>query len=392
MGSSGHQPARAVAARLMTALSGVIGGVLLAELLVRIGAVLVALGVGAGIAWLRLGQAGRARAASPARRRVVWVPRLTVLLVGVVGVVVSEQGIHCVGRPEPKVQIVRGRDVHALGGVPVWEESAGRQHRACAEEHPERLRILFFGSSITYGSGLSTAETFTTELERRLNETWPLPGVCVLSFAQPGFSFAQKYAVAEVEVARYRPALILWEDWTEWVVDYHLLGGAAFALQDFALTADGFPWIEGVPTGVNRFLFLHSRLYQYTALIRGQRLERPDERAEVAAFIADRLSRVPDLAASVGARLALYLAPPLDQPFSTLSASPPEWHRSILEFARRRDIPAFLLQRELAGEDYQQVRLDPCCHYNARGHRLLVPIFEHIVSALLADRLRRPIE
>ena len=111
------------------------------------------------------------------------------------------------GTWRPPVQIIRGFGLHSVGGIPVWEQSDDRQNRACVEEHPERTRVLFFGSSITYGTDLTAAEAFTTALQARLNEVRPTPGFCVLNFAQPGFAFDQKFAVAQVEVPRYRPAL-----------------------------------------------------------------------------------------------------------------------------------------------------------------------------------------
>jgi hypothetical protein len=51
----------------------------------------------------------------------------------------------------------------------------------------------------------------------------------------------------------------------------------------------------------------------------------------------------------------------------------------LLEFTEARAIPTYPLQRELIAEDYLALRLDPCCHFNAAGHRALVPIMERIV-------------
>jgi len=46
-------------------------------------------------------------------------------------------------------------------------------------------------------------------------------------------------------------------------------------------------------------------------------------------------------------------------------------------------VPVYPLERELIDQDYLRVRLDPCCHYNAEGHRALVPVMERIVLAQL---------
>lgn len=281
------------------------------------------------------------------------------------------------GRFTPPVQVVRGHDLHAVDGVPVWEVAADRQHRACVDAHPERTRILFFGSSITFGVGLAAAEAFTAALEDRLNERRPTPGFCVLNFAQPGFSFEQKYAVARVEVARYAPALVLWENWAEWA-RYRLIGDAAYGVSHLRVRDDGFVGLGGVPGGPNRLLFLHSHLYQYVVLLFGE--PAPGwQQGSVRRFADERLSEVPRMVASVGAKLAMYPAPPLDAPFAATAAHPPDWHAALLEFAAARGIPVYPLQRELIDQDYRALRLDPCCHFNAAGHRALVPIMERIV-------------
>jgi hypothetical protein len=284
----------------------------------------------------------------------------------------------------PPQQMVRGFGLHSVDGVPVWEVTDDRHNRDCADQHPERTRILFFGSSITYGDRLAASEVFTTALEARLNELRPTPGFCVLNFAQDGFTFEQKYAVARAEVARYRPALIMWEDWVEWM-DYTLIGDTAYGTTGYVVRPDGFIGIAGVPAALNRLLLLHSRAYEYAALAFGERVGRPPEREEATAFVNSRLIRVLQLAESVGAKLVLYLAPPLDRPFPEAAAAPPEWQRVLVDFARAHGIPAYPLQNELIDQDYLSLRMDPCCHYNAAGHRALVPVMTRIVLGQLDD-------
>ena len=304
--------------------------------------------------------------------------RIVAVVAGVAGgLLVAELSLR-VSKWTPPVQIIRGVGLHALDGVPVWEQSADRQNRACVAQHPERTRIVFFGSSITYGVSLSAAEAFTALLQERLNALRPNPGVCVLNFAQPGFAFEQKYAVAKQEVARYRPALILWEDWVEWPT-FHMIDDTAYGVRDLQVRPDGFIGMAGVPDALNRTLFRHSRLYEYLTLTLGERVEKKEGPWELPGYFNSHLGQVVQLAQSVDARLVFYLAPPLDQPFAVTDAAPPDWHGLIIDFARAHDIPAYRLQHELADQDYLALRLDPCCHFNAAGHRALVPVMERIV-------------
>jgi hypothetical protein len=290
-----------------------------------------------------------------------------------IGLALTEAWVRA-ARWMPPSQIVRGECLHSVDGVPVWgcesdSDDVRRHNRACVETHPERTRVLFLGSSITYGSDLTAAETFTTALEERLNQSQPTPGFCVLNFAQPGFHFDQKYAVALTEVARYQPALIMWESWEDWQ-EYRIIGDAAYAISDYQLRPDGFVGIAGVPAA-NRLLFLHSRLYEHLALRYGERAsDGLPERESMLAFLNDRFIKVPRLARSSRAKLAQYRAPHLERPFAETVDSPSASDVAFFEFADSHDIPSYWLARELIDYDYLEVRLDPCCHYNARGAAL----------------------
>jgi hypothetical protein len=172
---------------------------------------------------------------------------------------------------------------------------------------------------------------------------------------------------------------VLWEDWVEWL-DIAMIGDTAYGVAGYRRRADGYIGIAGVPDAANRWLLGHSRLYEYLTLTDwGERDPRPPVVEEARAFVGQRLGQVPELVASVNANLVMYLAPPLDRPFRELAASPPAWHPIFEAFARARGIPVYALQRELIAQDYLRLRLDPCCHYNAAGHRALVPIMERIV-------------
>jgi hypothetical protein len=290
-----------------------------------------------------------------------------------------------IAKPSPRRQIIRGFGLRALDGAPLWEVATDRQNRICPERHPERTNILFLGSSITFGTDLDASAVFTHGLEARLNQLRPLPGFCVLNFAQPAFSFQQKYAVARTEIPRYRPALILWENWVEWN-EYALIGQAAYSIRDLRLRPDGFVGMAHVPDPLNRALFLRSRLYEYVTLSWGERSPRLGphghplgDQEEVSEFAREKLIQLLQLARTAGSELVFYLAPPLDRPFSESTASPPGWQRAIMEFAAAQSISAYPLQRELADQDFRELRMDPCCHYNARGHDALATVMERIV-------------
>ena len=221
-----------------------------------------------------------ARAASRFRLRGMAYAVGLILVGTIAGFAIAETWVRT-SKWTPPLQIVRGYGVHLQDGVPLWEKSTSRHNRDCVEQHPERIRILFFGNSITYGIGLKASQVFTAALQDRLNALRPSPGFCVLNFAQPGFAFQQKYAVARTEVARYRPALIMWEDWVEWQ-GYRMIGDAAYGTRDLAVRPDGFVGFAIAPDFLNRVLLpplAHLR-------VPGARLRQPRNRS------AQRVGRV----------------------------------------------------------------------------------------------------
>ena len=303
---------------------------------------------------------------------------VVMILVGALaGLALVEVAMRTV-RVMPRTQIVRDHGLRTVDGVPVWEGSTDRQNRGCVEAHPERQRILVFGSSISYGIDLTADEVFTAALQARLNELRPTPGFCVLNFAQPGFQFEQKNVVARAEVPRYRPAVILWESWVEWR-QLRMIGDTAYSVSDYALRPDGFIGISGVPAPLNRLLFQHSRLYEYLALAYGDLARLPAERDNMLAFANARLPETVQLARSMGSQLIFYFAPPLDRPFADTAAAPTQSNVVLLDFARAHGIPTYVLAHELVDENHLELRLDPCCHFNAEGHRKLAALMVRIV-------------
>jgi hypothetical protein len=306
------------------------------------------------------------------------------VLLGIIGALAIGELTFPLFRFTPPHQMVRLESLRLLDGTPVWEARTDRQHRECVEQHPERTRILFTGSSITFGAGISAAETFTTELEERLNAWRPSPGFCVLNFAQPAFAFEQKWAVARKEIARYRPALTFIEHWdAEWS-HFVLIGGAAYSTQGLKLGVDGFPHVPGVPGWLNSLLFPHLRIYEYLAL--SMATETSDNTGVIERFMSETLARVPAEARALGTRPIFFVASGLDRPFRDPDAIARAWRDRIRALARAQDVPTYSLADELADEDYKKVRLDPCCHFNPRGHEALARVFERIVKQQLDGR------
>jgi hypothetical protein len=227
--------------------------------------------------------------------------------------------------------------------------------------------VLFFGSSITYGTDLTATEAFTSALQARLNEARPTPGFCVLNFAQPGFAFDQKFAVAQVEVPRYRPALIMWESWVEWP-EYRLIGDTAYGIADKRVRADGFLGMTGVPDALNRFPVSQPAVLPVShADLRRARLPATRQPAR-GHGVRQREAQQGAAAGAVGGRETGAVPGATARPtVRETAASLPDWHARLLDYTLAHDIPTYPLQRELVDQDYLALRHDPAATTTPRA-------------------------
>jgi hypothetical protein len=321
------------------------------------------------------GGGGEARGGDALSRRRRWATQAVLSLFGIAGALGIIEAVVRMGLVPPHRQVVRGNDLHLLGGVPIWREkdrdATPRENRRCVEEHPDRIRILFFGTSITFNGAVEDpAQTFPLVLEKELNARRPAPGFCVLNFGMPAFGAEQRYAVAAREIPRYHPAVVLDQDWLthapspfDFDITYEMIGDAAFALEDLKRRGDGLPGLRGVPDGLNHVLFLHSRLYQWVTLAQGE--VGPSEKHGVTH--EEELVRFAALVRANGAKPAFFLVPELTYPLAETSRQNRAWADEDLALGKQHGFAVVELRPLLADLDYTQIRLDSW-HMNAKGN------------------------
>jgi hypothetical protein len=297
--------------------------------------------------------------------------RLGLAIMGaLLGMLLLELGFRLLP-PLLAIQTVRGAT--RLHGVPVWG-SQERQHHDCVEAHPERQRIFIFGDSI---ASVPVERPFPAILEDRLNAWRPLPGFCVMSFAQPGFGLDQSLALATDELPRERPVLSFWEIWAPGR-HYVMLGDTAYNFDNYTLTGAGVPSPWGLEVPLGRWWFENSRLYQFMSLRLGQpRDVATDSR------IAAQVRQMGWLLSSTGTKGFLLFGAELDKPFSETAATVDAMERLMMNAAREQGMGSYRLADLLTDQDYLALRLDSGCHYNTRGHEVIARILEGIVRHAL---------
>jgi hypothetical protein len=291
--------------------------------------------------------------------------------------------------PSPRYQVVRhgNAEIENVGGVPVWRDRPGQRawRTQCLGERPESPRIAVFGSSIFNGSGVPPEKVFSTLLQDMIDADVGDKTSCILNFAQAGFSLGQKLALAERHIPEHKPRWVLWEVWANDAFPYRFLGDSAFALRDAAVDELGYPAAGiGIPW-LHRWLFRNSRAYEHLTL--SQVPERPSGLSWpdlMRVRVLPGMDRLVELCKTHGCDVLVLPAPSLGRPFAEQHAD--ESYLVIRDWAAERKVHYQLISELLADQDHQAIRLDPCCHYNEAGHRVLAERIAKRLSPLLRSR------
>jgi hypothetical protein len=285
----------------------------------------------------------------------------------------AELGIRVV-QPTPPIQVIRldrMRWHDEVNGVQVWREEASPEQSArvgldCVQKHPNAPVVVVFGSSVLGGAGVGDDEVF----HRRLASE---KAACVVSFAASAYTFETSLAVAERYLPQIDPDLVVVEVWRTAPYTYDTVGRSVYGFRTLGRAPDDIPNVAGLPSALNRTLFVWSRVYEFATLTLAKR--GPDDtEADWRRLAEDQL---PALDALTEAPLLVLFAPALDERFGmhksrrgTGFVEDPYAGYSMVEAS---GVVARYLWVEdlLADESVFDLRLDPCCHYNAQGHKAL---------------------
>ena len=287
----------------------------------------------------------------------------------------------------PRAQIIRGGDVRGPGVTPIdwsgtqptWEMSntVARQNLACIAE--QERRVVMVGSSVFYGSGYEPPEVMSTFLGDRLasdGEQW-----CVYNLAQPAYISGNKMEMLRRHLPEIKPAVVLWEVWMNDPGGYSRVGDDAINLTGLLLDSSGTPSMWPVPSAANQALFRVSRAWQLLALGLSVDAEAAYER-RWEALIDGPLPELVGLCEQHGCTVGLVMTPGLDTPFEAWHARPPRAYEMVAAWADRNGIAKVSLAEGLIGLTPEEVRHDPCCHYNPRGHQNVADLLEPFTRGL----------
>jgi hypothetical protein len=272
-------------------------------------------------------------------------------------------------------------------GVFLWRILDGRENADCGAEDPNALHVVVLGDSIAFGSGVPPEATFSSLLGRQLSTAKRT--VCFHNYAVPGSGFIHQSLLGKEAIQRHSPDLVIWTLWSSSIGRYWVFGDTAYELSSFSSDGGGIP-NSPIFDPLNRFLFRNSALYRYavtTLADSGDMSEawRKFTRDEFTPRLDAIRESSPDMP------LIFMNCPPLHMPFATQvyrrKTGDPEWERHVRKpiqpVLAERDIELIHLDEALVGQPIEEVRVDPCCHFNERGMGLIADILRPRVEALL---------
>lgn len=303
---------------------------------------------------------------------------LTATLLGLLAVTLLVEGLAAT-QDAPRVQQVSlYNSVRMIGDVPVWRDprdSPARENVSC-----EGRRTLLFGSSILYGSGLEAADSIGPHLQEAI------PGTCVENYAQPGFTFANQWAVAQERLAEPpAPVVVVWEIWQNSINTLDVIGSYAYNFGELKVDSGGVPSVFGLTAGANRALFARSATYRYLTLRLAETRPAALQQRQWEHFADTSVREALVASRRAGREVVMMLMPPLDRPFAESAAAEFSGYAPIRRLADNTEVTLIDVAAELSGRDVEALRLDPCCHYNPEGQRALAEILAPVLAPAFAE-------
>lgn len=293
----------------------------------------------------------------------------------------------------------RGLDLVTLNvevtddGVPLFYPGyvRDRWRLGCAPDQAA-LRLAAFGSSILAGNVSFYDDggdaIWSERMQAGLSARSP---ACISNLAAAGFTFDNQLALARRHLPDLKPKVVYWEIWSNSPQRWQVLGDRAYRFASLARRDGEPPNPLGAPIDLHRWLLPRSRVWEALTLSLATVGASPREESWQA-FVAERLPEALALSRAVGAELVLVYAPPLDRPLAeqvALRLADPKRdpYRFVDAWANEQGVRALRLDLLLASHPVETIRLDTCCHYNARGHELIAELITHDLLGTLPDAL-----
>lgn len=207
-----------------------------------------------------------------------------------------------------------------------------------------------------------------------------------MNLAQPAATMEPQLGLYEDLLDRAPPDLVVWQMGYGSPGKPVRLGDSLYYLVQIRQDAEGFPVLPGGLTGAwHRWLFQRSAFWEYLSLAWAPTCEPPScEPRWWDRLVREQLDPAVDRARERGVPVVIATMVPLDIPFADQRASPVPWFDPVIAYADAEGIAVVRAEDVMGDRSLEEVRLDPCCHYNADGTRVLAEGLAPVILQSLA--------
>lgn len=268
-------------------------------------------------------------------------------------------------------------------GVELWDvrddEMEGMARKAT--EQKDSYRIVGLGDSIMFGANINKKDTYINRLGSEMEKITGRK-TQVVDLSQPGYNLRQEAALFAMLGVQTKPNLVIIHAWEDDLAEYLVVGGIIYGSNIYSET--GIVRTIPLPSVVNEFFILRSRLYQYLSFLAlKSRQNNKKENMGNRPTCSQLLDSFYKNAQKSNARILILLSPALVdgkiQPFDR-TPTKQSLYFAITGWAKSRGVDVIDLTEVMAGVDGKTIRVDEV-HFNKKGHDMILKILADYIPA-----------
>jgi hypothetical protein len=284
-----------------------------------------------------------------------------------------------VARPKPTVQLIDTRvfPTETREGVPYWEPRPVVDYDIAGWGCAEGRHVVLAGDSIWYMTTLGPDARYEDNLVAHLRARFEGRGVCFHNVSVSGYGPVQQQLALRQALDRVGPALGILEVFKS-DAQWRAAGPWWIDLGSLKRDEDGraiVPWLTPyVPRPVEAWLWEHTASWRYAVTTLA-----PPAKLSGDGYLPFLRAPDPRLLGRV-----MFESPRTHRPFREYVAERAEFFGALKAEAEASGVTYVDFPAQLFEVAPEAIRIDPQCHLNGEGHRLMADALAPVIEAWLA--------
>ncbi|NDK07628.1 hypothetical protein EOM39_00100 [Candidatus Gracilibacteria bacterium] len=277
--------------------------------------------------------------------------------------------------------------VSFINDIPYWDSEYRGPFLNYKYDKQLKCRILGIGDSIMQGSGVGGNSTYLYNLSKKLDNTE------IINMAIPGFDLLQEIIKYNEEKLGDNTDLLIWHIWSDDDNIYKYINGVLYD-SEVVINDYGEPILFSyIPRNINLYLIKNSYIYNKLLKIKIKNDVKKTSISNIN-YVINKLDIILKDYLSKGnnKKVLLIFSPSLDnnsysEEFSTgIKGVNPLYTKIENKLSQYNNIKMLYLDKFFKGIEVKEIRHDPVCHFNEKGHKIISEkLYEYIKTNKLLD-------